>query len=710
MHFLLKTHKILQFSSFNLQKNVKNFSFLFKTINSTSDVLSPPLSQILKKPTKNHTFVVPALSDAGYTQFREYSINLNRKTRKNNNLLLNDLINWNYRKFSNKMAAILAPKVKLNNGYEMPVLGLGTYELKKQKCENVIREALKIGYRHIDTAYLYRNESLIGKILNETFKENLIKREEIFLVTKLWCIFHEPKMVKYACKKQMEALQVDYIDLYLMHSPIGYKYVDDEALMPHVDNQLQTNDIDYVETYKAMEELVSLGWVRSLGLSNFNIIQMKRILDKCKVKPVTNQVECHPALNQQKLREFCKQHDIVVTAYSPLARPKICNPLPEFYEAEFLSQLAEKYEKTKAQIVLRYLLDIGTVPIPKSSQSSRLFENINVFDFTLTEEEIIAMNDLNTGKRLWRNEIAKFHQYWPFNEESKNNEGEIAVKHAIDVGYRHIDTAYFYQNEAEIGKAIKDKIAEGVVKREDIFLVTKLWNIHHEPERVEGACRKQLQLLGLDYIDLYLMHLPVGYKYVNEETLLPKDEAGTLQLSDVDYLDTYKAMEKLVKLGLVRSIGVSNFNSEQLQRVLDNCEIKPVTNQVECSPALNQRKLTQFCKERDVTLTAYSPLGRPKPAENKPEFYYSEKTKTLAEKYKKTPAQIILRYLIDIGTIPIPKSSNPQRIEENFNVFDFKLSAEDIAIMDTFHTGERLVPFNLIKGQNHKYWPFSIEF
>lgn len=194
-------------------------------------------------------------------------------------------------------------------------------------------------------------------------------------------------------------------------------------------------------------------------------------------------------------------------------------------------------------------------------------------------------------------------------------------------------------------------------------------------------------------------------------------------------------MEKLVDLGLVRSIGVSNFNSQQLQRILDNCSIKPVTNQVECSPALNQKKLTQFCKERGVTLTAYSPLGRPKPAENKPEFYFSPKTKALAEKYNKTPAQIILRYLVsilspslccccfncfffishfafqvDIGTIPIPKSSNPQRIEENFNIFDFQLTPEDIAVMDTFHTGERLVPFNLIKGQNHKYFPFAIEF
>jgi len=293
---------------------------------------------------------------------------------------------------------------------------------------------------------------------------------------------------------------------------------------------------------------------------------------------------------------------------------------------------------------------------------------------------------------------------------SESNEVGDAVRYAIDVGYRHIDTAYFYQNEAEIGKAIRDKIAEGVVKRQDIFVVTKLWNIHHEPERVEGACRKQLALLGLEYIDLYLMHLPVGYKYVSEDDLLPKNEAGVLQLSDVDYLDTYKAMEKLVKLGLVRSLGVSNFNSEQLKRILDNCEIKPVTNQVECSPALNQKKLTSFCKQYDVTVTAYSPLGRPNPAEKKPDFYFSDKTQALAQKYNKTPAQIVLRYLVDIGVIPIPKSTNPQRIEENFNIFDFKLSPEDIEIMDGFNTGERLVPFNLIKAQEHKYWPFSIEF
>lgn len=118
------------------------------------------------------------------------------------------------------------------------------------------------------------------------------------------------------------------------------------------------SDVDYVDTYKAMEELISLGWVRSLGLSNFNSLQMQRILDKCSIKPVTNQIECHPALNQEYLRTFCKNHNIIVTAYSPLARPKLCRPLPEFYESQELSELAEKYKKTKAQIVLRYLVGL----------------------------------------------------------------------------------------------------------------------------------------------------------------------------------------------------------------------------------------------------------------------------------------------------------------------------------------------------------------
>lgn len=152
------------------------------------------------------------------------------------------------------------------------------------------------------------------------------------------------------------------------------------------------------------------------------------------------------------------------------------------------------------------------------------------------------------------------------------------------------------------------------------------------------------------------MHLPVAYKYVDEKTLLPKNEEGVLQLDDIDYLDTYKAMEKLVKKGLVKSIGVSNFNSEQIERVLKNCEIKPVVNQVECHPMLNQKKLIQFCKERDIVLTAYCPVARPKPAERKPAFLYGEEMEKLVKKYNKTGPQIALKYLVSFYSISEEKS------------------------------------------------------
>lgn len=226
------------------------------------------------------------------------------------------------------------------------------------------------------------------------------------------------------------------------------------------------------------------------------------------------------------------------------------------------------------------------------------------------------------------------------------------------------------------------------------------------------AMRKSLENFGLDYVDLYLIHTPIGYEHREPEELLPKDKDGNLAFSDVDYLDTWKAMEKLVDLGLTKSIGVSNFNSEQITRILENCRIKPVTNQVECSATLNQKKLTAFCKERDITVTAYSPLTRPhsyaadsnlpKPA------LLDDRVKKIGEKYGKTSAQIVLRYLVQLGVIPIPKSSNENRIKENINIFDFELNNEEVALMDTFHTGQRSVPFSLCT--KHKYFMFNIEF
>ncbi|XP_037907671.1 aldo-keto reductase family 1 member B1-like isoform X2 [Hermetia illucens] len=312
----------------------------------------------------------------------------------------------------------------------------------------------------------------------------------------------------------------------------------------------------------------------------------------------------------------------------------------------------------------------------------------------------------------------------------KSNEGVEAVKYAIDKGYRHFDTAYAYGNENDVGTAIKEKISEGVVKREDIFVTTKLWCTYHEPSRVEDACRKSLENLGLDYIDLYLIHFPIGFVYVDDKTLIPYREGTSsiltkydaalmvfinklfirLNYSDVDYLDTWKAMESLVKKGLVRSVGLSNFNAEQIERVLKNCEIKPVTNQVECSIELNQKKLIEFCRQRDIVITSYCPLGRPNPSERKPSFLFENPTKAIAEKHKKTPAQIALRYVFQLGTVPIPKSVTKSRIDENIDIFDFELSSDEMKVLDKLHTGNRAGTFVKIVDSDHPYFPFKAEF
>ncbi|KAK5650296.1 hypothetical protein RI129_001325 [Pyrocoelia pectoralis] len=289
----------------------------------------------------------------------------------------------------------------------------------------------------------------------------------------------------------------------------------------------------------------------------------------------------------------------------------------------------------------------------------------------------------------------------------KSSTGEVtkAVEHAIDIGYRHIDCAFVYQNEKEIGAALAKKFDEGKIKREDIFITSKLWNTFHSPHLVEGALKKSLENLRLDYLDLYLIHWPFGYKEGGD--LFPVDTDGNLQFSDVNFVDTWKSMEKLVEQGLVKSIGVSNFNKRQIEAILNVATIRPAINQIECHPYLNQKRLIDFCKSKDIAIIAFSPLGssdRPWGKPDEPVLLQDPKLKKVADKYGKTTAQVLLRYQLQRGLATIPKSVTKSRIEENFNIFDFELSADDMSYIDTFDCNERFCP--LTNSFGHPEHPF----
>lgn len=237
-------------------------------------------------------------------------------------------------------------------------------------------------------------------------------------------------------------------------------------------------------------------------------------------------------------------------------------------------------------------------------------------------------------------------------EESYN-----AVRYAIDEGYIHFDTAAFYQNEADIGKAIKDS----GVSRDNLFVTTKVWNTDQGFDNTLNAFDRSMKKLDLDYIDLYLIHWP---------------QQGTRS-------DTWKAIEKIYDSGKVNSIGVSNYTVKHLKELSENADILPMVNQVELSPYLYQKDLIEFSKELQIVTEAYSPLTRRRK-------FNDQKLVEIAEKYSKSPAQILIRWCLQKGLVVLPKSSNPERIKENANVFDFEINDNDISLLDSFNENFRI--------------------
>ncbi|XP_046402375.1 1,5-anhydro-D-fructose reductase-like [Ischnura elegans] len=294
--------------------------------------------------------------------------------------------------------------------------------------------------------------------------------------------------------------------------------------------------------------------------------------------------------------------------------------------------------------------------------------------------------------------------------QALDDDGEKAIDCALEAGYRHIDTAYVYQNEKAVGNIIKKWLESGRIKREDLFVVTKLPKHGNRPSGVPKYLQESLDSLGLSYVDLYLIHSPFGFQDKN-----PSDP-NSEEIVDVttDHIAIWKAMEDQVINGKARAIGLSNFNERQIERVWSTAErIKPSMLQVELHLYFQQKELVEFCNSKNIKVCAYSPLGSPSSSKvlgkEVPDILNNETVTDIAKKYGKTTAQILLRHIIQQGIAAIPKSSNPKRIKENMEIFDFELSSEDINKLNALDQGKdgRLFDFSIFKGATtHPEYPF----
>lgn len=265
----------------------------------------------------------------------------------------------------------ISKTITLSNGVEMPRVGYGVFRMKEHEVAyNGVKEALKAGYRAIDTAAIYENEEAVGAAI----RDSGIAREELFITTKVWNTDQGYDQTLRAFETSLKKLSLDYVDLYLVHWP------------------KQT----FVDTYKAVERLYEDKLIRVPGVSNFHVNHLEKLFAETTIKPAVNQIECHPSLSQDAIRAFCAEHQIAVTAWAPLGTGIV-------FTHPVVKNLAEKYGKTEAQIVLRWQLEIGNIVIPKSATPSRMADNLNIFDFSLQADEVAAITALNTFHRTATN-------------------------------------------------------------------------------------------------------------------------------------------------------------------------------------------------------------------------------------------------------------------------------------------------------------------
>ncbi|WP_340157706.1 aldo/keto reductase [uncultured Maribacter sp.] len=288
--------------------------------------------------------------------------------------------------------------LKFRNNDEMPILGLGTFRSEPIEVYNAVLSAIKIGYRHIDCAAAYGNEKEVGNAIADAIKQGLVSREDLWVTSKLWNASHGEENVIPALKQTLEDLQLEYLDLYLIHWPVALKKGTE---MPEkASDFIPLSEVPLTNTWKGMEAALEEGLAKHIGVSNFNENQLKEILATAVHQPEMNQVEMHPFLQQEALQSFCVQNDMLLTAYAPLGSLVDKNSKLRLLENDTIKNIANTRNMSPAQVALAYTIQRGIAVIPKSINEARLLQNLETLNHTLTEEDMALLKDLDKGHRF----------------------------------------------------------------------------------------------------------------------------------------------------------------------------------------------------------------------------------------------------------------------------------------------------------------------
>lgn len=301
--------------------------------------------------------------------------------------------------------------VKLNTGAEMPLAGFGVWKVDKETCAETIVNAIKVGYRHFDCAADYGNCIQVGDGLKQAIDSGLVTRDELFITSKLWNTYHQPEVVEKALDRILDEMKLEYLDLFLMHFPLSFKFVPFEVKYPSnfgVGPTVELDDVPVIDTWRAMEKIYKGGKkVKAIGVSNFNGALLMELFKVCEVPPAALQIEHHPYLQQPQLVKFAQNKGIVITAYSSFGGSsylELDNPLakssPSLLEHETIVNIAKKYNKTTAQVLLRWATQRQITVIPKSNNPDRLKQNLFFNDFDLSDEDFKQIGELDRNIRF----------------------------------------------------------------------------------------------------------------------------------------------------------------------------------------------------------------------------------------------------------------------------------------------------------------------